>query len=71
MILLYLQVGHTNKLFELTANVYQIKMNTSLSNGTINRGEGELLNFSLDSDAPTQISIYNELISLLIDTNLF
>ena len=35
-------------------------MNASLSDGTINRGEGELLNFSLDSDAPTQISIYNE-----------
>ena len=50
----------TNKLFELTANVYQIKMNASLSDGTINRGEGELLNFSLDTNAPTQISIYNE-----------
>ena len=41
------------------ANVYQIKLNQSNDNGTIERENGEFLNFSLDG-LDQQVSIYNE-----------
>ena len=46
-------------LFNFKANVYQIKINQSDTNGDIQRENGEFLNFSLDG-VPQQVSIYNE-----------
>ena len=47
------------ELVSFRANVYQIKLNQSSDDGTIERENGEFLNFSLDG-LDQQVSIYNE-----------